>query len=92
MGFKPCFVFRGPEFEQKEEYKKFANLLLDILSTLLPSLSLLRCAFRCSCIVRALSIVLSPSCACRACASRCVPLFRLDPLSLTRSYISTEER
>jgi hypothetical protein len=27
-------VFRGPEFEQKEEYKKFANLLLDILSTL----------------------------------------------------------
>lgn len=29
VGFKPCFVFRGPEFEQKEEYKKFANLLLD---------------------------------------------------------------
>ncbi|ELR18102.1 Brix domain containing protein [Acanthamoeba castellanii str. Neff] len=38
VGFKPCFVFRGPEFEQKEEYKKFANLLLDILSTLLPCL------------------------------------------------------
>lgn len=91
MGFKPCFVFRGPEFEQKEEYKKFANLLLDILSTLLPSLSLLRCAFRCSsCIVRALSVVLSPSCACRALSA--VPLFRLGPLSLTRSYISTEER
>jgi len=31
VGFKPCFVFRGPEFEQKEEFKKFANLLLDIL-------------------------------------------------------------
>jgi len=29
VGFKPCFVFRGPEFEQKEEFKKFANLLLD---------------------------------------------------------------
>jgi hypothetical protein len=84
VGFKPCFVFRGPEFEQKEEYKKFANLLLDILSTLLPCLPVaaaLRFPLLFPRRVRALFFF----------GSR-LPLFILRPLSLTRPYISTEER
>ena len=28
IGNKPCFIFIGEEFDQKEEFKKLANLLL----------------------------------------------------------------
>eukprot|EP01098_Paradermamoeba_levis_P010250 TRINITY_DN4309_c0_g1_i1.p1 TRINITY_DN4309_c0_g1~~TRINITY_DN4309_c0_g1_i1.p1 ORF type:complete len:350 (+),score=109.14 TRINITY_DN4309_c0_g1_i1:81-1052(+) len=29
IGSKPCFVFIGEDFDQKEEYKKFANIIVD---------------------------------------------------------------
>jgi hypothetical protein len=41
---KPCFIFSGAEFEQKEDFSKFANLLL---GTLFLSLSL--CVWVCRC-------------------------------------------
>lgn len=31
VGNKPCFLFIGEEFEQKPEFQKFSNLILDIL-------------------------------------------------------------
>jgi len=30
IGNKPCFIFIGEEFEQKEEFQKIANILLDM--------------------------------------------------------------
>jgi len=30
VGNKPCFMFIGEEFEQKEEFQKFANIMIDI--------------------------------------------------------------
>jgi len=38
---KPCFVFTGEEFEQKEDHKRFANLLLDFFrGTITKSINL----------------------------------------------------
>jgi hypothetical protein len=31
LGNRPSLIFIGPEWEQKEEYQKFSNLLVDIL-------------------------------------------------------------
>jgi len=31
IGNKPCFLFIGEEFEQKEEFQKLANLLVDLM-------------------------------------------------------------
>eukprot|EP01118_Nematostelium_gracile_P016322 TRINITY_DN672_c0_g1_i2.p1 TRINITY_DN672_c0_g1~~TRINITY_DN672_c0_g1_i2.p1 ORF type:complete len:309 (+),score=77.72 TRINITY_DN672_c0_g1_i2:17-943(+) len=30
LGNKPCFIFSGEEFEQKEEFQKLSNILLDM--------------------------------------------------------------
>jgi len=32
LGSKPCFIFRGTDFEYREEYRKFANIILDFFS------------------------------------------------------------
>jgi len=29
IGAKPCFIFRGVDFEYKEEYRKFSNIIVD---------------------------------------------------------------
>lgn len=31
-GNRPCLLFIGEEFEQKEEYKKFSNILIGMIS------------------------------------------------------------
>lgn len=32
IGSKPCFVFRGTDFEYREDYRKFSNIILDFFS------------------------------------------------------------
>jgi len=68
IGNKPCFIFKGDEFDRIETFRKFRNLIVDILLPCRSRVCCVCCVCVCVCLT---SLALVRSCSLNATSRWC---------------------